>query len=161
MVDEINLKFSDLDICDELEIEWQPPKVEAMTPERLVRLSLSKKSIEKFLEYAHAQALQHLIDHGPIGGQKAVSGRQPPRKWADPDAGEAFMRQKLISADPFNKKLKTPAQVEKEVGSKYQVPTALVEQGRPKPAMVPVEDDRPAIRPIESRFDDVDTLETN
>ena len=155
-MDNLEMGFEDLDEAAESGKPWQPPVVSALTPERLVQLSLAKSGIEKFLEYAHAQALQYIMDHGPIGGQKAVKGCNPPRKWANPKSAEAFMRQQIPSGDPFNKKLKTPAQAESEVGKKYQIPAALVERGQPKPIMVPVEDARPSIVTVENEFDDQD-----
>ena len=148
----IDMDFDDLDGPD----LWEPPVVEELSRERLITLSQHKKSIEQFLEYAHARALQYLMDDGPAAGHKAVYGRKPPRKWASTEAAEAFMKQKLSSADPFNKKLKTPSQAEKEVGKKYEIPKSLVEQGQPKPIMVPVEDEREAIRPFNDDIEDLD-----
>lgn len=151
----IDMDFEALDNCALLGIPWQPPIVSALTPERLIEISLAKSSIEKWLEYCHAQALQHLMNHGPLGGYKAVSGRRPPRKWRDTGAAEAFMRQMLPSKSPFNPKLKTPAQAEKEVSKTYEIPTAFVERGQAKPTMVPVEDARPALWTVEDEFDEV------
>lgn len=154
----IDMEFTDLDTCSLTGQPWEPPKVGAMTPERLIEISLAKSSIEKWLEFCHAQALQHLMDRGPINGFKAVEGRRPPRKWRDAGAAEAFMRQQLPSGDPFNPKIKTPGQAEKEIGKTYEIPAALVERGQPKPAMVPVGDARPAIRALEDEFEDQDDL---
>ncbi len=57
LLSEVDLGFANLDIQDEFGIPWVAPKVDSLTPARLVQLSLSKKAIEQFLEYAHAQAL--------------------------------------------------------------------------------------------------------
>lgn len=154
MIAEIEMDFEDLDDP----VIWEPPLVAGLTPDRLIRLSQHRKAIENFLEYAHAMAIQHLTTHGPTAGQKAVLGRAGNRKWVSDKAAEAFLRQKLPSADPFNKKLKSPSQGEKEVGKKYKIPDSLVERGEPKPIMVPVEDARPAILSVEQEFDDVDDL---
>lgn len=154
-VETIDLDFEELENAALLGDMWMPPTVELLTPERLIHISLNKGNIEKFLEYCHAQALTHLMTQGPIAGQKAVNGRRPPRKYTSEDAAEAFLRQKLPSGDPFNKKLKTASQAEKEIGKKYEIPAALVERGQPKPVMVSVDDKRPAIRTVESEFDDV------
>lgn len=154
LLEQIDLDFSQLDEAEDFGVVWQPPRVEGLTPERLIQISLAKSGIEKFLEYAHAQGLQYLMERGPIAGQKAVHGRRPPRKPRNEKAFEAFLRQKLPSADPFNKKLKTASQAEKEIGGKYEIPEALVERGTPKPVMVPVGDARPAIAVIEDEFDD-------
>ena len=155
-LDQIELDFEDLDEAAASGTPWTPPPVEGLTPERLVQISLAKSGLEKFLEYAHAKALQHIMDYGPTGGQKVVLGRRPPQKWRNADAAEAFMCQQLPSANPFNKKMKTPTQAAAEMGKKYEIPAALVERGQPKPIMVPVEDARPSIMTLESEFDEQD-----
>lgn len=156
VADLIDMDFTDIDNCNALGTDWEPPMVASMTPERLVHIATRKNDIVKWLDYVHAQALQAVIDNGPIAGRKAVLGRRPPRKPIDEGAFEAFLRQKLPSRDPFNKKLKTPSQAEKEIGGKYEIPNALVERGQPKPVLAPVEDSRPMIRAVEDEFDDVD-----
>lgn len=155
-LDQIELDFEDLDEAAASGTPWTPPPVEGLTPERLVQISLAKSGLEKFLEYAHAKALQHIMDYGPTGGQKVVLGRRPPQKWRNADAAEAFMCQQLPSANPFNKKMKTPTQAAAEMGKKYEIPAALVERGQPKPIMVPVEDARPSIMTLESEFGEQD-----
>lgn len=155
-LDQIELDFEDLDEAAASGTPWAPPPVEGLTPERLVQISLAKSGLEKFLEYAHAKALQHIMDYGPTGGQKVVLGRRPPQKWRNADAAEAFMCQQLPSANPFNKKMKTPTQAAAEMGKKYEIPAALVERGQPKPIMVPVEDARPSIMTLESEFGEQD-----
>lgn len=155
-LDQIEMDFEDLDEAAASGIPWAPPPVEGLTPERLVQISLAKSGLEKFLEYAHAKALQHIMDYGPTGGQKVVLGRRPPQKWRNADAAEAFMCQQLPSANPFNKKMKTPTQAAAEMGKKYEIPAALVERGQPKPIMVPVEDARPSIMTLESEFGEQD-----
>lgn len=152
MMDDVEISFDDLDNLDL--IGWAPPNVDALTPSRLIALSKVKGQINQFLEYAHARALQHLMDYGPAGGQKAVKGRHPRRKWRDPNAAEAYLKQTLPADDPYNKTLKTPTQAESILGKGKEIPTALVERGEPKPIMVPVEDSRPAIQSVESEFDE-------
>lgn len=148
-LDDLEMEFEDLD-----DDKWEPPLVAGLTPDRLMMLSEKKKSIENFLEYAHAMALQYLLDHGPTAGKKAVAGRKPPMKWADDGAAEAFLKQKSVK--PFNQKLITPTQAKAAIGKKYELPSALVERGEAKPTIVDVGDARPAIRPIEDEFDEED-----
>lgn len=150
MMGEVEIEFEDLDAPE----AWQPPRIDELTPERLIALSRKRKAITDWLEYCHAAAMQHLMDVGPTAGQKAVLGRAGNRKWSDERAAEAFLRQQLPGGDPHNRKLKSPAQVEKEIGSKFKVPNALVEQSDPKPIMVPEEDDREAIKPFNDEFED-------
>ena len=144
----LDFTFTDLDTDQPL----QMPVVAEMTPERLLTLHENRKMIEKFLDYVSVMALQHVLQNGATAGKKAVYGRAGNRKWRSPEAAEAFMLERLPSADPFNKKMKSPAQAEKEVGKKYEVPSALVERSEPKPILVPVEDARAAIEP--EGFDD-------
>ena len=151
ILDAIDLDFDSLDAP-----EWEPPLVAGLTPERLLALSDRKKQIEGFLEYAHAMALQYLIDHGPVAGKKAVVGRKPPMKWRDESAAEAFLLQK--SVEPFNKRLITPTQASKMIGKTYELPSALVERAEGKPVIVDIADARPAILTVENEFDDMDDL---
>lgn len=152
VLDAIDLDFDSLDEPE----KWEPPLVAGLTPERLLILSEKKKQIEGFLEYAHAMALQYLVDHGPTADKKAVVGRRPPMKWADDGAAEAFLLQK--SVDPFNKRLITPRQAASQIGKKYELPAALVERGEGKPVIVDIGDARPAIQTVENEFDDMDDL---
>jgi hypothetical protein len=141
--------FEDLDAPE----PWKPPVVESMTFERRLKVAEHMTGISQWLEYIHASVLQDLLDEGPKGGKKAVLGRNPPRKWRDQRAAEAFIRQKNIL--PFNQKLKTPKQIEKAIGRGYEIPQALVERGSPKPIIVPAEDARDAIRPLGAEFEDL------
>ena len=142
------MDFTDLDEPD----AWEPPRVDGLTPDRLLALSEKRKSIEQFLEYVHAAALQHLLDHGPTSGKKAVIGRRPPLRWSSEDAATAFLEQKHV--DPYNKRLITPTQAAKMIGKKYEIPSALVERAEGKPVIVDEGDAREAIQPM--KFDDLD-----
>ncbi|MBI1620086.1 DUF2800 domain-containing protein [Aquamicrobium zhengzhouense] len=152
-----NIAHLDLSV-DKLDVEpGEPlplPPVESLTPERLLTIHENRKAIEKFLDYCSFMALQHVLQNGPTAGKKAVLGKGGNRKWRSEGAAEAFIREQLPSSSPFNMKLKSPSQVEKEVGKKYQVPGALVERSEPKPILVPVEDAREAITPLNDEFED-------
>lgn len=155
---ESNIAHLDLTV-DSLDVEPDEPlplpPVADLTPERLLTIHENRKSIEKFLDYCSAMALQHVLSNGPTGGKKAVLGKAGNRKWRSEGAAEAFIREKVPHSDPFNKKLKSPSQVEKEVGKKYQVPVALVERSEPKPILVPEDDARPSISiTVEDDFED-------
>lgn len=152
-MDDIELSFEDLDNLDIL--PWTPPNVDALTVERLIKLSTLRTQINQFLEYVQLRAVQHLIDYGPSAGQKAVRGKNPPRKWISESAAEAFLKQRLPADDPYNRKIKTPTQAESILGKGHEIPSALVERGQPKPIMVPVEDSRPALVSVENEFDEI------
>lgn len=149
-MDALDMDFEDLDEPD----AWSPPTVAGLTPERLMVLSDKRKQIENFLAYAHATALQYLMDHGPTAGKKAVEGRRPPLKWQDDKAAEAFLKQKLSVDSVFNKRLITPTQAATQIGKKYELPDALVDRGERKPAIVDIADARPSISRIEDEFED-------
>lgn len=152
MMSSVELTFDDLDGPE----VWTPPIVDGMTIERLIQIHDKASGIKKWLDYCHARVIQHLLDEGPTGGKKAVYGRRPARKWASLGAAEAFMLQKLPSTStPFNKKLKSPSQLEKEVGKKYEVPLSLLDIGEPKPTVTDIDDDRPAITALVDDFDDL------
>lgn len=156
MAEAIDLKFSELDIADELGIEWKPPQVGFMTPERKAHLARVKTTIVNWLEYIHADVLQERIDQGPAFGVKAVHGRRPARKWIAPEPAEAFLTEVLPADQVFTKKMISPSQAESIFGKGRPIPRALVDQGNPKPILVPVEDKRPALQTLDDRFDDVE-----
>jgi hypothetical protein len=156
MAEQIDLKFSDLDIADELGTEWTPPHVAFMTPDRKTHLARIKTSIVNWLEYIHAEVLQERINNGPAFGMKAVHGRRPPRKWSSPEAAEAYLAQTIAEDQIFAKKLISPTQTESILGKGKPIPRALVEQGNPKPILVPVEDKRPALQTFDEKFDETD-----
>lgn len=154
-----NSAIAHLDLSvDTLDVEPDEPlplpPVESLTPERLLTIHENRKAIEKFLDYCSVMALQHVLTNGPTAGKKAVYGKGGNRKWLSEGAAEAFIREKLPSVDPFNKRLISPSQMEKLHGKKYQVPSALVERSDPKPILVPVEDARDAIAPLNDEFED-------
>lgn len=145
-----NLELVEFDDPDAPE-PWTPPVVENMTLERLVHLTDHMTAIKQWLDFCHARVLDELLEKGPQCGKKAVLGRKSPRKWVDEKVAAAFAMQKGI--DPYNKKMKTPPQIEALIGKKYELPDALVERGKPKPVIVPEEDKREAIKPLS--FDDL------
>lgn len=149
MMETVGLHFDDLDAPD----EWTPPVVEDLTIERLIQINDKSSGITKWLTYCHGRVIQHLLDEGPTGGKKAVLGRRPNRKWLNNELAEAFMKQKIKL--PFNKKLKSPSQVEKELGKKYEVPLALIDRGEAKPIIADEDDERESITPLVDDFDDM------
>lgn len=148
MMELVGLEFDDLDA----EEAWEPPVVEEMTFERLIQIEDKASAIKKWLGWIHGRSLQHLLDEGPTAGKKAVLGRKPNRKWLDGNLAEAFIKQNV--SDAFNKKLKSPSQVEKEIGKKYKVPVALLEDSEAKPVIVDEADERDSITALADDFDD-------
>lgn len=144
---------------DELDADIEtgiPLKLRAkgITPERRGYILEHRPMIEKFLDRLHAQALDDALKGQPTPGQKAIYGRRPMRRWKDKAVAEARLTT-TMGDDAFSRKIKTPAQVEKELPPKiYAKLAGLIEQGDPKPTLVSVDDARPAIPPITDLFDD-------
>lgn len=155
MMDELGAKFDDLDAADAIGIDWSPPQV--LTREQRSHLVRVRGQIEKWLEKLHADELDDLINNGPACGYKAVYGRAGNRVHRDEDRSRAWMKARGLSDDQlFTKKLISPAQGEKALGlGNKKFPKSLIEQGAPKPVIVPVDDDRPSIATVDDKFDEV------
>ncbi len=86
-----------------------------------------------------------MLENGELCGVKAVEGRRGRRQHADLDNSEAWLRKQGYSdAQRFTKQLIGFTLLDKLVG-KGKFPKSLVVQGNPKPVLVPVEDERPAL----------------
>ena len=159
----IDMKFGDLDEMDALGLDWQPPSIESLTPERRAHIVRQKSMIEKWLDKLHADELATRIAHGPSNGLKAVAGRRPPQKWREESTAEAYLEQRIKDREKiFTRKLISPSQGEKLLGFKKDehFPSALVDRGEPKPVLVPESDKRPPLLTVDQRFDnETDELE--
>lgn len=152
--DMIDMDVEDLDALEDE--PWTAPKLDDWTPERIAKVAVNKSAITKFVDYCVALTLDHAINEGPIAGVKAVKGKQGPRKWVNTGAAEVFMQKNGV--EPFNKALKSVAQVAKELGKKKPMPESLYERNEPKPILAPVADKRPAITTLNEEVDDLDSL---
>jgi hypothetical protein len=151
----LGLTFENLDEAEELGVPVKVPQT--LTPARRTVLLRSWPMIQKWFKRMHAHALVEALTGDPklVPGLKAVKGRHGKRFWSDLDAAEAYLSARLSDEQLFTKKLTSPSGAEKVLG-KGSLPNALVEQGKPKPILVPVEDKRPALRSAEIQFDDLD-----
>lgn len=155
----IDMKFDDIEAMNSVGIDWNPPQV--LSREVRSHIVRMKSTIEKWLEKLHADELEDLINYGPACGFKAVEGRRGNRKHRDEIRSQAWMKARAVAMgksadDIFTKKLISPAQGEKllRLGD-GKFPKSLIEQGAPKPVMVPVEDDRPSIATVDDKFEEV------
>lgn len=154
----IDAKFDRIESLNEVGMDWTPPQnISREVRSHIVRM---KSSIEKWLEKLHADELSDLISHGPACGFKAVDGRAGRRVHRDEVKSLAYIKARLKEKgksedEAFTKKLISPSQGEKllRLGTN-NFPRSLIDQGAPKPVMVPVEDDRPSIS-VEDKFDEV------
>lgn len=155
----IDMKFDEIDTLNEVGLDWNPPKV--LSREVRSHIVRMKSTIEKWLEKLHADELEDLINYGPACGFKAVDGRRGKRTHRDEIKSAAWIKARLKGMgkdadEAFTKKLISPAQGEKllRLGAD-NFPKSLIEQGAPKPVIVPVEDERPSIATIDDKFDEV------
>jgi hypothetical protein len=153
MAEQIDMKFDTLDKLDAVGVDWAPPRIHSLTPERKVHIVRVKSTVEKWLEKLHADVIADGLANRPTPGLKVVEGRNPPRKWRDAVPAEAWLEQRLGPDKIFNRKLISPKQSEKLLGKGKEPPNALVERGSPKPILVPLEDARPAVKSIDDKFD--------
>lgn len=150
MLDTLGQQFEDLDGDDPITLPT------GITPERRSFILDNRQLVEKWLDTLHAQALDDALHGRPCGGKKAVEGRKSPDKWRDLDAIDAALLP-LLGDDRFNRRIKTPTQVSKEI-KLDDLPEleALIERGTRKPALVSEQDARPAMLiNLEQMFDDL------
>jgi len=146
-LDMLGLKFDDLD--DE---EIMLPRM--LTPERRSIVLAHKSMITNWLETLHTDCLTDALRGDPTGNLKAVEGRKGADKWYDKSAAEDALMP-ILGEDRFTKKLKSPTQVGKELSPEdMKALDSLIERGTKKPILVPEADARPAIQPVETKFDE-------
>lgn len=145
--------FDDLDANIEDGVPMNFPRY-GMTPERRSYILEHRAMISKWLERLHAEAIDDALAGRPVPGRKLVLGRHPPRKWKDRKIAEERLRE-LVQDRAYNLRLKTPTQVEEELGPRvYEEIVDLVDKGEPKPILVDERDARPAIPSLIDLFDD-------
>lgn len=155
MLDVLGKQFDELD--DEILVGGPMELPVVVTPERRSYILDNRKLVEKWFDRLHAQALDDALNGRDAGGKKAVEGRKSPDKWKDLDAIDATLLP-LLGDGRFNRKIKTPTQVSKEIPvEKYPDVEALIERGQRKPVLVSEQDARPAmLSNFEQMFDDLD-----
>lgn len=158
VLDMLGMQFEDID--DNAAICAPPYLSTGMTPERRSYILEHKKMIEQWLELQHANCLDDALRGLPTPGRKAVEGRHPPRKWRDPEAADGallFSQAFGLIGNRFTQKLKSPTQVEKEIGKDTFTSSfgKLVDAGTPKPILVPEADARPALLSVDQKFEDM------
>jgi hypothetical protein len=91
----------------------------------------------------------------PTPDLKAVEGRNPPRKWKDPDEAEVKLASILSEEQRFVRKLISPPQAEKLLSDRlYKGLKSLIDFGEKKAILVPEDDSRTALPTIVDEFDD-------
>jgi hypothetical protein len=128
----------------------------AFTPEQRSHLLLNRKMIDSLLSDLHDDAMRDAENGLPTPGLKRVYGRSPPRSWTD-ESKVIPQLEAEFGEDAWNKKLRSPAMIEGEVGvRRYRERWQRhVTEGQPAPALVPETDPRPAIPSVDDIFDEL------
>lgn len=146
------------DMADDLAV-GQPLELfdrRSLTPEQRSQILLHQKLVTDWLKQLHEEAMNDAVAGRPVPGLKRVSGRSPPRAWADDDKAKIVLEHDF-KEDAYNKKLLSPAMVEEEVGkAKYKSRyDGFVSYGDAKPILVPETDPRPALESVDDMLDEM------
>ena len=153
---------------DDLEVEDIKPQVELGT-KRVAAYNIDRLAkCFGMLDFVHdwcaavGTRMHEVIEKdGPQAGYKLVAGRRGNKKFSDEVHAEEIMRAaRLRIDDMFNRKMKSPTQLEKQLkGDKPKVWSkleSLVTQSEGKPVVTVDADRRPALPATSSQFDDLE-----
>ncbi len=149
MLDDLELDLAvgaDLELLDR----------KALTPEQRSQILLHQKLITDWLKQLHEEAMQDAERGAPTPGLKRVAGRASARKWRDEKRAEIMLGHDF-GDDAWTKKLRSPTQIEDEVGKKeyrerYE---SNVLVGESKPILVPETDPRDALLSDDALLDEL------
>lgn len=154
-------RFKNLDEARDLGVPLRPSAPEKMTPERKAQVYLHAPMIRRWLEKITSEAVSNATTGNPPPGLKAVHGRRGARYWKDPKKAEKRLA-RFMGEKRFNKKVKSPSQVEKELPSEQWAALGkLIDQKPGSPILVPVSDPRKPIRTVKDRFKNLDVEQRN
>lgn len=142
-----------LAVAREAFAQAQPPSPEALTPQELRKILDAADLVEAWLAACRVHA-KMLLEQGLVVpediGHKLVAGRAT-RRWIDEDEAAATLE--MLGVDPYERKLKSPAQAEKS--TKKGALDQLITTTRGT-QMVPVSDKREALQPAALTFGEVE-----
>lgn len=158
-----------LDDDDLTDLDSEPALVDpdVITPERRWHIVKHAHLITRWLGKLHEDCLVAAKEGRPDPGSKAVMGQRGNRKFVDPVAAEAILSE-VLGADAYlpAKLIGIPA-AEKALKPGKRKPgnpvawadlEALITQDEGRPILVPVDDERPAIRSLADEIEDLDDL---
>jgi len=121
-----------------------PPKPADLSQDDLARILRAADILDAWLKEVRSYA-QREAQHGrPPTGFKLVEGRRGARAWADEKVVSDICD--LEGVDAYTRKLKTPPQLEKEIGkARFANLAGYVVQPSGRPELVPETDKRPAL----------------
>jgi hypothetical protein len=132
------------------------PQIDHLSSEQRSHLIEHAGMLRKWLAGIHNYQLSEAIAGNPTPGLKAVATLGD-RSWRDEAEAEAYWTGKMPAREVFNKKLKSPAQMERVAGTRnWSKAQVLIVRPEGKPALVPEYDPRPALAPLTDMLDDLD-----
>ena len=135
------------------------PNIDNLSPEQRSHIVRHSGMIRKWLGQAHEFHLNQALQGGPTPGFKAVATLGD-RSWRDDDEAEEFWLSKMPAKDVFDKKLKSPAKMEKIAGTRnWAKAQELITRPDGKPALVPENDPRPALQVLADMLDELDDFD--
>jgi hypothetical protein len=117
------------------------PSPLTLTPDRIGKILSVRSDLTRFLDAVEERALSLLSSGVSVPGYKVVAGRRN-RRWKQTESETADVLRGL-GLDPYDKKLKSPAQVEKAI--KPSLIAHLVTKPEGSPTIAPESDSRPAL----------------
>ncbi len=167
--DAFNMSIIDtlLDDVDEaIELGTGPELPRNVTGERRWWIVRHAKMFEKWLATLHEDCTAAAVAGVPDPGSKLVAGRRGDRNWSEDDIDMMIVEhtlKKSLFDNAFTRKLKSPAQAEKDLASKrgrtqhpgvWDAMSDLIVRGDGKPILVGLDDPRPALESVDDKFDD-------
>lgn len=165
--DRFNLELMDLTFQDlDAEFEEDPTMPKRLTAKRRSFVLLHRAMFNRWLDSLSQDELTDGLQGRPTPGRKPVQGRGGARKWRDEEEVEDFLVEELGRKQAFNQSLKSPPQVEKELDRtamaallkrmKKKLKHDPVVQEPGKIVMVAESDAKPAYRPVNDAFRDLE-----
>lgn len=150
--------FDELDEEGELDIPMRASLRTKLTPKRRSTIIKNIPTIKKFLDRLEAAAAEDYMKDRPTPGLKVVKGRNPARRWADPEAAKQELDLMLDAKAYAPAKLLSPTQIQKVVSEKTyaRIHRRLVDEGEPKSILVAENDPRPGVPTLKHEFDEDD-----
>ena len=133
-----------------------------LTDEYLVTLYRRSKAIKKFLDDVEEFLEGRLLDGEEVPGTQLVMGREGNRAWANEEAADAYLKQKLKMEERYSMKLKSPTQIEALLGDKLKATRtknlfqSLITRSSPKRVIALATDKRPAVGSTISAMPDIE-----
>lgn len=174
LLDQIGQKLGDLDDAEELGVPLAMRNRSQITPTRRYTIVKHAPMIRQWLAALHEDSQAAARAGFPDPGSKLVAGDRGDRYWeqgADDDLLGTTAAAVLIDhtgENAFTKKLKSPAQAEKDLKPRRKFAGdpeawarlgALIRQDEGKPILVDESDPKPALRTVDDQFDDEDDVD--